>query len=180
MFPRPREARRARHQPNDDHQQRRGAYTDGHEIIPSQRHGGDPCLLDHNCPRAVVANRLRSVLVPRAGRVDANAASRPNSPEEPSDNNADMRPPADASVLTNRHGSSSSRRASSALGNTYHNCPKAAIAMHAQTRTETDRVRFGMVFHHSRKSDGPSYRDAAIRRYNTQTDDHGSPVRRTE
>jgi len=178
---RPREARSARHQPNDDHQQRRGRIHRRSRDHPIPTARGRSLLDGSQLPEGSRGpDRLRSVLVPRAGRVDANSAPRPNSPEEPSDHNADMRPPADASVLADRHGSSPSRRASSALGNTKHNCPKAAMAMNAQIRTETDRVRFGTVFHHSRRIDGPSYRDVTIRRYNTQTDDHGSPVRRTE
>lgn len=137
--------------------------------------------MDHNRPRAVAAQTGSNPFSYRE-RVgfNANSTPRPNSPEELSDHCAEMRPPADAGVLTDRHGSSPSRQASSALGNMSHNCPEAAMAMNAQIRTETDRVRFGTVFHHSRKSDGPSYRDAAIRGYNTQTDDHGSPVRWTE
>jgi hypothetical protein len=91
-----------------------------------------------------------------------------------------MRPPADANVLTDRHKSNPSHQINSTLGNTKHNCPKATITIHTQIHTKTNQIQFSIIFHHSQKNNNPSYQNTAIRKYNTQTDNHESPIRQTK
>jgi hypothetical protein len=181
MFPRSRKTGRTRHQPNDDHQQCARAHTPTvTRSSPAQRRKRDPRWIGHDRPRAITAQTGSDPFSFRE-RVgfDANSALRSNSPEELLAHNAELRPPADAGVLPNRHGSSPARQASSVLSNTCHDHPRVATTQVTQIRAETDRVRFDTIFHYSRKSSGPSSRNAAIRRYNTRTDNHESPVRQT-